>query len=161
MQKQISISYDEFSSLEELSSKDRELLEKATQSAQNAYAPYSKFCVGAALRLSNGLIILGNNQENAAFPSGLCAERVAVFSAGANYPNMPIETLAITAHSTLTPVDHPIAPCGACRQSLIEYEHKYKQKIRIILRGHTGKIAIFDGIESLLPFQFGSDELGL
>lgn len=157
MEKELKINYVEYDE-QSLPQADRELLTKAAQMAQTAYAPYSHFKVGAALRLKNGVIVCGSNQENAAYPSGLCAERVAVFSAAANYPDQQIEALAITA-ITSKPINHPIAPCGSCRQSILEYEHKFKHPIRLILRGTTGKIAVFESIESLLPFQFNSDEL--
>ncbi|MDE6494221.1 MAG: cytidine deaminase [Bacteroidales bacterium] len=157
MEKELKINYLEYSP-QDLPQADKELLAKAAQMAQTAYAPYSHFKVGAALRLKNGKVITGSNQENAAYPSGLCAERVAVFSAAANHPDQPIEALAITVSANKN-VDHPIAPCGACRQSILEYEHKFKEPIRVILRGSSGKIAVFNSIESLLPFQFNSDEL--
>ncbi|MCM1531991.1 MAG: cytidine deaminase [Bacteroides sp.] len=157
MKKELTIRYAEYDE-QDLPRADRELLAQASQMAQKAYAPYSHFKVGAALRLKNGTVVCGSNQENAAYPSGLCAERVAVFAAAANYPDQQIESLAITA-LTSKPINHPIAPCGACRQSILEYEHKFKQPIRLILRGSSGKVAVFDGIESLLPFQFNSDEL--
>lgn len=161
MRKEIAIQYEEYVQQSELSEADRELLKMAKDCMKNAYAPYSKFKVGAALRLADGRIVCGSNQENAAFPSGLCAERVAVFAAGANYPDVPIDALAITASHLEKEVDHPISPCGACRQSLVEYEHKYGRKIKILLQGSSGHIIVFDGIESLLPFQFNSDELGV
>ena len=157
MKKELKIHYTEYDE-QDLPQADRELLAKATQMAQTAYAPYSHFKVGAALRLKNGAVVCGSNQENAAYPSGLCAERVAAFSAAASYPDQAIEALAITAISS-KPINHPIAPCGACRQSIIEYEHKFRQPIRLILRGSSGKIAVFDSIGSLLPFQFNNDEL--
>ncbi len=157
MEKELKIPYVEYDE-QDLPVADKELLEKAAEMAGTAYAPYSHFKVGAALRLRNGTVVCGSNQENAAYPSGLCAERVAVFSAAANYPDQPIEALAITAIAS-KPIDHPVAPCGACRQSILEYEHKFKQPIRLILRGSSGKIAVFDGIERLLPFQFNGDEL--
>lgn len=157
MEKELKIHYVEYDE-QDLPQADRDLLAKAAQMAQTAYAPYSRFKVGAALRLKNGVVVCGSNQENAAYPSGLCAERVAVFSAAANYPDQQIEALAITA-VTSKPINHPIAPCGACRQSILEYEHKFSHPIRLILRGSSGKVAVFDSIESLLPFQFNNEEL--
>lgn len=159
MEKNISIKYEEFNSLEELKNLDRELLEFASQAVNNAYAPYSKFRVGAALRLENGEIVKGNNQENAAYPSGLCAERVAIFAASANYPNIPIKAIAITVKPENGEIPYPISPCGACRQSIVEYESHFKNNIRIILRGSSGKITVFENIKSLLPFQFDMDDL--
>lgn len=158
MKKELTVHYTEYNTKEELPQADRELLEKAEQMTKTAYAPYSHFKVGAALRLKNGTVVCGNNQENAAYPSGLCAERVAVYAAAANHPDQVIEAIAITAVSA-KPIDHPIAPCGSCRQSILEYEHKFQHPIRMILRGSSGKIAVFDSIESLLPFQFTGDEL--
>lgn len=160
MKKKIDLNYTQYQDMQELPQADRELLERAALAAEDAYAPYSHFKVGAALRLDNGVIVTANNQENAAFPSGLCAERIAVFSAAAQYPGHAIEALAITA-KTLHDIDHPIAPCGACRQSILEYEHKFKKPIRVILRGSSGAIAVLDSMETLLPFQFNSDELSL
>lgn len=158
MQKEIKIPYQEFDSPEQLQTEDRILLEKAVSAVKKAYAPYSSFKVGAAVRLANGHIYLGSNQENAAYPSGLCAERVAVFSAMANEPDQEIVSLAITAFSEQG-IDHPVAPCGACRQSILEYEHRFKRPIRVILRGSSGNIVVLDGIRQLLPFQFNADEL--
>lgn len=153
MQKNITISYDVFERMEDLSSDDRKLLETATQAAKDAYAPYSKFHVGAAVLLENGDIVVGNNQENLAYPSGLCAERVAVFSASALHPNQKIMSIAITAFSEGFATDKPVAPCGACRQALIEYEIRDNQNIRCILRGATGQIYVFHSIADLLPLQ--------
>lgn len=157
MQKEIKISYNEFD-FNDLLPQEKDLLEKAAAAAGRAYAPYSKFKVGAAVLLENGHIYLGNNQENAAYPSGLCAERVAIFSAMAQEPDIAVKMLAITAQAQHL-IDHPISPCGACRQVILEYEHRFGKDIRILLRGETGKVAVFDGITSLLPFQFTSEEL--
>ena len=154
-----SISFLEFDSPDELSQSDRELLSKAGEAVSSAYAPYSHFLVGAAVRLKSGEIVTGSNQENMAFPSGMCAERVAIFSAAANHPDQPVEAIAITARSDAFAVEEPVPPCGACRQSLVEYEMKYQQKIRIILRGESGRILVFDEIGSLLPMAFREDGL--
>jgi len=153
MQKNITISYDVFDRLEDLSADDRKLLEVATKVAKDAYAPYSKFHVGAAVLIENGDIVTGNNQENLAYPSGLCAERVAVFSASALHPNQKITAVAITAFSEDFVTDKPIAPCGACRQVLIEYEIRDDQPMRCILRGSTGQIFVFHSMHDLLPLQ--------
>ncbi|MDE7149134.1 MAG: cytidine deaminase [Bacteroidales bacterium] len=161
MRKEITIAYEEYPDESALPAADAALLRQARRYVDNAYAPYSDFKVGAALRLADGTVVCGSNQENVAFPSGLCAERVAVFSAGANYPDVPIEALAVTARAAdgqLT--DYPISPCGACRQSLIEYEQRYGHKIRVILQGGSGKVVAFDGIDSLLPFQFEAEGIG-
>lgn len=133
---------------------DAELLRYAHEATDNSYVPYSKFHVGAAIRLANGAIVKGNNIENAAYPSGLCAERVALFSAQALYPGVPIEALAITARSEVTEVTEPVAPCGACRQVMVEAEQRSGMPMRIICQGHTGPVFVFDGIETLMPFIF-------
>jgi cytidine deaminase len=153
MQQNISISYDDFERLDDLLSDDQKLLEAATEAAKNAYAPYSKFHVGAAILLENGEIVVGNNQENLAYPSGLCAERVAAFSASALHPNQKMTAIAITAFSDDFTTDSPISPCGACRQALIEYEIRDDQKMRCILRGLSGQIFVFHTIHDLLPLQ--------
>ena len=133
---------------------DAELLREAHEAARNSYAPYSQFHVGAAVRLSNGAIVKGNNIENAAYPSGLCAERVALFSAQAQYPDVPIEAIAITAFSEKTEVNEPIAPCGACRQVMVEVEQLSRRPLRILCQGNTGAVMAFNGIETLMPFLF-------
>jgi len=149
----------EFNDESELSADDRMLVSEAKASMKNAYAPYSHFHVGAAVLLENGKIILGNNQENASYPTGLCAERVAIFSAGANYPGIRIKAIGIAAYSDHFNVDKPVAPCGACRQAIAEYEHLYKNNIRIYMSGETGKILVAENVGSLLPFQFNGDDL--
>ena len=106
------------------------------------------------MRLANGAIVTGNNIENAAYPSGLCAERVTMFSAMAQYPGVAFETLALTAHSGTKTIDEPVAPCGACRQVMVEVEQLSKQPLRVICQGETGPIMVFDVIESLMPFIF-------
>jgi cytidine deaminase len=148
-----------FDTLSELPSIIQELMNKAHEARENAYAPYSLFKVGAALRLESGEIIIGNNQENAAFPSGLCAERVAVFHAGAMHPNAVITTLAITARSLKHKVTTPIPPCGACRQSLAEYEVKQNSPMAIYFMGETGKVVKANSIKDLLPLIFDSSYL--
>ena len=149
----------ELDSIEELSEEDRELLEHAREAANLAYAPYSNFYVGAALLLKNDKILRGNNQENVAYPSGLCAERVAIFAAGAQYPDVPIKAIAITAKSKSFKVNEPVSPCGACRQVMAEYENRYGSDIRLILQGETGKIHIVDSVETLLPMMFNTEKL--
>lgn len=159
--KQITISYEEHADESTLSPQDDVLLQAARTQVENAYAPYSEFRVGAALRLSNGTVVYGSNQENVAFPSGLCAERVAVFAAGAQHPGVAIEALAITACAADgQPLEHPISPCGACLQSLIEYENRYRHKIRVIMQGSRGKVVVFDSIAALMPFQFDAEHIG-
>ncbi len=156
---ELKISYTELDNENELSEDEKQLLQKAREISNSAYAPYSDFFVGAALLLENGTVVCGNNQENAAFPSGLCAERVAIFSAGANYPDIKIKTIAITCKSKLFLVNEPLSPCGACRQAMSEYEIRYKSNIRIILQGEKGKIRIINSVADLLPFMFVAEEL--
>ena len=146
--------YTVYDHLEELAPQDAELMRCAHEAVQNSYAPYSKFHVGAAVRLANGAIVTGNNIENAAYPSGLCAERVTMFAAMAQYPGVPFEALAVTAHSESKVIDEPVAPCGACRQVMVEVEQLSKQPLRVLCQGETGPVMVFDGIESLMPFIF-------
>ncbi len=157
--KELLIKYDVFQSVDELEAIDRNLLIKAIDAAHNAYAPYSGFHVGAAILLDDDKIITGNNQENAAYPSGLCAERVALFAASSQYPQAVMKCIAITAYSNDFVLDTPVSPCGACRQVMSEYEIKQKQPIRVILMGAKGKIHIVENISGLLPFMFHADEL--
>lgn len=138
---------------EELSAEDQELVNRAIEATGNAYAPYSKFQVGAALRLKNGHVIIGANQENAAFPSGLCAERSAVFAAQANYPDQPIETIAIAARNGYGLMAQPVTPCGSCRQVILGIEDRYKQPVRILLYGTKGVIEA-KTIRDLIPLSF-------
>jgi len=149
----------EFDGIDELSESDLMLLEAAGKAADSAYAPYSQFNVGAAVLLKNREVVSGNNQENVAYPSGLCAERVALFTVGAQYPNEAVMAIAITAKSENFKIDEPLAPCGACRQVMVEYEKKSGQNIRIILRGQEGKVHIIDSVSDILPFSFVSDKL--
>lgn len=148
-----------YNDLSELDPEDKTLMDKAIEARRNAYAPYSKFNVGAALLLENNQIILGNNQENAAYPSGMCAERVAIWKAGSDFPNVKILKLAISASSTIKKVDKPVGPCGACRQSLSEYEIKQKQPFSILFMGEEGEIVKTESLNSLLPFSFDSSFL--
>jgi cytidine deaminase len=151
--------FTEYNSVDELTDTDKHLVEEARKSVMSAYAPYSRFSVGAAVLLENGKIMLGNNQENASYPIGLCAERVAVFAAAANYPNVKIKAIAITALSKQFLIDRPITPCGACRQAIAEYEHRYKHPIRLIMIGESGKVLVADSIKNFLPYQFNGDDL--
>ncbi|MBK6283078.1 MAG: cytidine deaminase [Draconibacterium sp.] len=150
---------DEYENLSELTEVDRQLILKAREASENAYAPYSKFLVGAAVLLANGEIIKGNNQENADFTDGLCAERVALFYAHATYPNIAVEALAVTAKNSNGLIAGPAQPCGSCRQVLVETESRYKQPIRLILDG-AEKIMVFNGADNLLPFAFKPGSLG-
>ncbi len=153
----INISIESYQ-LGELSPQDQELIRAAIEATNNAYANYSRFYVGAALRLENGKIVIGANQENAAFPSGLCAERTAVFAAQANYPDSPIDTLAIVARNEKGVLSNPITPCGACRQVILEIEDRYKKPIKILLYG-TQKIYCVRSVKDLLPLSFVDDNM--
>ncbi|RDK84291.1 cytidine deaminase [Marinirhabdus gelatinilytica] len=145
-----------FQSIDELPQPIQELMHKAQEARERAYAPYSLFKVGAALQLANGEVVMGNNQENAAFPSGLCAERVAAFHAGATYPGVAFQAMALTVRSLQKEVNTPTPPCGACRQSLAEYEVNQKTPIAIYFMGETGKVAQASSVKDLLPFVFDS-----
>ena len=142
-----------------LTDSDKDLIRKAKHSLKSAYAPYSGFLVGASVLLDNGEIIAGNNQENVAFPSGLCAERVAIFYAGSEFPNIKIKTIAITAISKKFEIKDIISPCGACRQAIAEYEVKQNDNIRILLHQANDSVIIVNSISDLLPFMFISKEL--
>lgn len=152
-------SYEVYDSIEQLSDEDAWLLQEAREVSQNAYAPYSNFQVGAVAKLANGEIVAGSNQENASFPVGLCAERVLLASASSLYPKVPIESIAVSYRSTVVESDHPITPCGICRQSLQEYEERVKNPIRLILGGMEGKIFVIPKASMLLPLSFTSDDL--
>lgn len=140
-------------SYDELSAQDKELIDKAKEATSTSYSPYSKFHVGAALLLSNGEIVTGSNQENAAFPSGTCAERTTIYYAHARYPEASFDTLAIAAFSNGHFQASPVSPCGACRQAILEYETLFNKNIRILLYGEN-EIYLLDGIKSLLPLCF-------
>jgi cytidine deaminase len=152
--------FEKYESFEELTAQDRLLVEEAKKAADDAYAPYSRFHVGAAVMLENGVIVRGSNQENAAYPSGLCAERVALFAAGAQHPGNKIIAIAITAYpeGKKIPVV-PISPCGDCRQVMAEYELRYAHKIRLIMEGGKGTYIVSDCVAQLLPFLFSGDVL--
>jgi len=143
-----------YDSIEELTIPVQKLLKKAAEAREKAYAPYSQFLVGAALELENGVIILGNNQENASYPSGLCAERTAIYYAGAEFPNQKILRMAIVAGSTKNPTTKPIPPCGACRQALSEYELKQSNPLELYFMGTSGEIASSNSVENILPWVF-------
>jgi cytidine deaminase len=150
---------ENYSSWNELTEPDQNLLLQAREALESSYAPYSKFHVGCALQLENGQIIKGSNQENAAYPSGLCAERVAIFQAGAIFPGITILAMAITVRAEGYEVNSPAMSCGACLQSISEYESRQKTPIRIILQGETGAIYIAEqGTVTFLPFQFKMEE---
>lgn len=143
-----------FDSIEELPTIVKGLMNKAIEAKQNAYAPYSKFKVGAAMLLEDGTIITGNNQENAAYPSGMCAERVAIWKVSSDFPNKKILKLAISASSSSQTLKEPVAPCGGCRQTLSEYEIKQKDKIEVYFMGEEGEIIKTESVLDLLPIAF-------
>lgn len=155
----ITTTFEVFDSVSSLPSEIQSLMNQAIETRKNAYAPYSRFRVGAAILLDNGKVVLGSNQENAAYPSGLCAERVAIFQAGAIYPNAKIVKLAITAASDTNPTLSPIPPCGACRQSIAEYEFKQDTPIEIYFMGESGEVYKSNSINNLLPLSFDKTSL--
>src|SRR5690606_5531012 len=155
----IDLEYEVYENSDELKFADRELLDHAREATSLAYAPYSKFKVGAAARLVTGELVVGSNQENASFPVGICAERVLLSSLSSIYPGTAIHTMAISYTTDGQECNHPIAPCGICRQSLSEFEIRMRKPIRLILGGKQGKIFIIQGSGLLLPFAFTSDEL--
>ena len=159
MKKNYSFSVDVYDSIGSLNEEDAELLSKAQQVTRNAYAPYSEFHVGAVAKMTNGELITGTNQENASYPIGICAERVLLSAASSVYPNIPIDTIAISYDNFKGESDHPIAPCGVCRQSLHEYEERMNHPIRLILGGKTGKIYVIEQAGHLLPLAFTKNEL--
>lgn len=148
-----------FDSIDELLFEDQKLMLAAVEARKNAYAPYSNFQVGAALLLDNDEVVLGNNQENACYPAGLCAERVAIFHAGANFSKEAIKAIAISATSLTAIVDKPAAPCGSCRQAISEYEIKQKKPIKILMMGAVGEVLECKSIADLLPLAFNSSYL--
>lgn len=143
-----------FKSINELPKEINLLMLEAKKITEKAYAPYSKFKVGAALLLENDKVILGNNQENAAYPSGMCAERVAIWNASVQYPNTFVKALAITVKASSHKVTSPVAPCGACRQSLLEYESKQPNKIEVYFMGEEGEVYKVNSVLDLLPLAF-------
>ncbi len=155
----ISIKYTEFDSIHELDADNRQMLAEAQEACVQAYSPYSGFSVGAAVKCDDGRIVRGNNQENAAYPSGLCAERVALFSAMSQNNATRIVKLAIAVKTEKGNIHQPVAPCGACRQVIAEYEHRQGSKIEIIFTSETGRTYKVDGVDALLPFTFNSDYL--
>lgn len=153
---QLSITIKAHASRETLSPADQQLVDAANGALNTAYAPYSQFRVGASLLLEDGTVVIGSNQENAAYPSGLCAERVAFFSAGSQHPDKRILAVAI---ATSYPLDQPISPCGACRQVMAEYELKQNAPIRVLLIAHDGSINEISAVRDLLPMYFSGEWL--
>jgi|MesohylFT_1024984.scaffolds.fasta_scaffold72713_2 cytidine deaminase len=155
MKERFEFNYDLLSNWKELPIEEHVLVEQAYAAMENAYAPYSEFKVGACALMDDGSFVLGNNQENAAFPSGICAERVALFYAGANFPNKKVITLCIVAKGDLMPASQLLSPCGSCRQVMLESENRQKQPIRVLLVNQDGRTMILDSVIQLLPFGFG------
>lgn len=154
MKKELTISYDTVH-FSDLSDSDMELVKEARDIADSAYAPYSEFRVGAALRLEDGTLVRGSNQENIAYPSGLCAERVALFFAGANYPELKIKEICIVAHGELLPNEKNLSPCGSCRQVMVESEMRQNESYRVLLVNQDDSVSIFNTAKDLLPLTFG------
>jgi len=155
----LQIKIEEYDHIDELNKQDQELLQKAWEACDSAYAPYSKFNVGAAVLLENGKIVSGNNQENAAYPSGLCAERVAMYYASAHYPGVAMKTIAVAVKSDVVQLSEPASPCGSCRQVMAEYENLHHTKLRVILGTPSSKIQILEGVDNLLPLSFYAEGL--
>lgn len=153
------LAYEVYDSAEELEEEDAFLLQKAMESVKLSYAPYSRFYVGTAARLQNGEWIQGANQENASFPVGICSERVLLSVASSLYPGVAIEAMAVSYRSDIIASNHPISPCGLCRQTLQEYEGRMQQPIRLILGGMEGKVWVLPNVSQLLPLSFTSDDL--
>ena len=148
-----------YNTVKDLPSDVQDLMNNAHQAREKAYAPYSKFNVGAALLLDNGEVVIGSNQENASYPSGLCAERTAIYYKGAKYPEAKILKMAITASSQINKTTEPIPPCGACRQAIVEYEINQKSPIEIYFMGETGKVVKSNSLKNLLPLVFDKSVL--
>ncbi len=154
MKKKIEFDYEVFSNLKELPEEDQLLIEKAFHAIETAYAPYSQFHVGAAVLLANGQIVIGSNQENVAYPSGLCAERVALFSASAQFSGIEIKKMAIAAKSLTFEFLKPVTPCGACRQVMSEFENHQPGSITLLMAGQNKEVYKVEGVNSLLPLLF-------
>ncbi len=156
MEKILTIQFHELESWKLLNDSDQELVKKAYEISQNAYAPYSEFYVGASVQMSNGEVLTGSNQENIAYPSGLCAERVVLFYAGSQFPKTKIDTICVVAKGELLPFDKILSPCGACRQVMLETEIRQTDAMRVILVSQNEKTLVFNNVKDLLPFAFGT-----
>ena len=159
-QEKFEFSFEVYDSIDELNADDQKLLIEARNVTDKAYAPYSNFHVGAAAKLSNSKIVTGTNQENASYPVGICAERVLLSAISSLYPGVPVETMAVTYQGKKTKSDHPISPCGMCRQALQEFAERTNKPIRLILAGMEGKVYVIKSASQLLPLAFSSEELG-
>jgi len=156
---ELKFEYEVYDSSEELNAADQSLVNEARKSTEKAYAPYSKFHVGAVARFADGSVMAGTNQENASYPVGMCAERALLAAAAMAKTNMPVETLAISYHNHQGDSTKPVSPCGMCRQAIREYEERTGKSIRIILTGMEGKVLIIEKAGQLLPFSFGSEDM--
>ncbi len=154
--KSLNIEYLEFDSVDGMNSEEMDLLNQADENLKNAYAPYSKFKVSAVCKMEDGVVVKGTNQENGAYPSGLCAERVAIFAAKSQFPNKKVEKIVITTEQN---THSPVSPCGACRQVLSEYEVAQNQSIEIILKSGNSKVWKFKSVKDILPFAFDGEFL--
>ena len=159
MEKELKIKFDIYENVDSLDPTIQKLFAKANEARNNAYAVYSDFSVGCAVLLENGDIVVGNNQENAAYPSGLCAERTAIFWASANYPNQKIKTMFVVGAPNTTLKTNAIPPCGACRQVILEYENKQKNDIEVYFAAPNSEIYRLNSVKDLLPFSFGASYL--
>ncbi|MEM7110728.1 MAG: cytidine deaminase [Bacteroidota bacterium] len=148
-----------FSRISDLNKKDQDLIYSAQKASESSYSPYSRYRVGAAVRLTDDQVIHGSNQENASYPAGLCAERVALFHIGSSYPNKKIESLATVAKRAGESDFKPVSPCGVCRQVMLEFELRQKTPIRVILQANDGRWVIAQNAQVMLPFSFGQDSL--
>lgn len=155
------VSYESYDRLDELTGEDRALCAAAEQALQTSYSPYSNFKVAAAIRLTDGTVVTGSNQENLAYPSGLCAERVALFTIGAGYPEGVIESMVVTAHTAGFKIESPVTCCGGCLQVLAEFERRQQREIEVIFYCIDGQVLKVKGIKSLLPFVFVEERLQL
>ncbi|PUZ27261.1 cytidine deaminase [Chitinophaga costaii] len=151
--------YQVYDDVSELAPADAHLLQRARAITQHAYAPYSHFRVGAAALLANGQVVTGTNQENASYPVGICAERTTLSAVSSLFPNMAIQTLAVSYFNEQGLSNRPISPCGICRQSLSEYENRTATPIRLLLSGQTGKIFVIEKASQLLPFSFSNEDM--
>ncbi|MCZ4242482.1 cytidine deaminase [Pedobacter punctiformis] len=155
----LNISYEHYTGIEELNEEDKALCEMSEQALSSSYSPYSKFRVGTAIKLASGEIVLGSNQENVAYPSGLCAERVALFTIGVTHPDAVVESMAITAQTDSFEITKPITSCGACLQVMSEFEKKQNKPIQVLFYCLNGEVLKVNGVKSLLPFVFVEDRL--
>ena len=158
-EKKFEFNYTVYENIDELPEAEKDILTQARDVTEHAYAPYSRFQVGAIAKLANGELIKSSNQENASFPVGLCAERVLLATVSSLYPKVPIESIAVSYKSMEQKSDHPISPCGICRQALQEYEGRINQPVELILGGMEGPVYVIDSATRLLPLAFTSEEL--